>query len=270
MDTPGTIRLSPDAPVARLTIDHPRRRNALTGAMLAELEQAAARLAGRPDVRVVLIDAVPAGCFCAGGDVTEWGALAPGRMGPTWIRDGNRAFARLAALPAVTIALLGGDALGGGLELALAADFRIAAEGIRLGFPETGIGAVPGWLGGVRLGLLAGPAVVRRLVLLGEMLDAGAALRADVVDAVVPAERLEARAQEMAAAVLRRAPTATAVAKRLLAPLLDPVAHEAAHEAAADICLAAADGAEGLRAFRAKQAPDYAGMTPTPPLDPPG
>lgn len=264
MDAPGTIRLSPDAPVARLTIDHPRRRNALTGAMLVALEQAVARLAARPEVRVVLIDAAPAGCFCAGADVTEWGELPPGRMGPTWIRDGNRTFARLAALPAVTIALLGGDTLGGGLELALAADFRVAAEGIRLGFPETGLGAVPGWLGGVRLGLLAGPAVARRLVLLGEMLEAGAALQANVVDAVVPAARLETRAQEMAAAVLSRAPTATLRAKRLLAPLLDPAAHEAAHEAAADACLGSPDGAEGLRAFRARRAPDYAGMTATP------
>ena len=264
MDAPGTIRLTLAAPVARLTIDHPRRRNALTGAMLRELDAAAERLAAAPQVRVVLIDAAPGACFCAGGDVTEWGALPPGRMGPGWIRDGNRAFARLAALPAVSIALLGGDALGGGLELALAADFRIAADGIRLGFPETGIGAIPGWLGGVRLGLLAGPAVARRLVLLGELLDARAARDADVVDEVVPAAQLAARGQAMAEAVLRRAPTATVQAKRLLAPLLDPARHAAAHEAAADACLGSPDGAEGLRAFRARRAPDYAGMIASP------
>ena len=254
MSERGTIRLQLEGPVARITLDNARRRNALGWAMLGDLDAALARIEAARGVRVVLIDAVRSGCFCAGADITEWGGLPPQDMGPVFVRGGNRIFDRLAALDAVSIALVGENAFGGGFELALAADFRVLGEGARLGFPETGIGAVPAWLGGVRLSLLAGPACARRVVLLGEQLDAAAALALGVADAVAPLDGVEARGQEMAASVMRRSPVATSAAKRLLAAVAEVEALGGAHELAANACRASPDAEEGLRAFREKRA----------------
>ena len=258
----GTIRLGFQGPVARLTLDNPRRRNALSWAMLGDLDAALSHIEAVRETRVVLLDAVPSGCFSAGADVTEWGTLPPQDMGPVFVRSGNRVFNRLAALDAISIALVGENAFGGGFELALAADFRLLAEDARLGFPETGIGAVPAWLGGVRLAMMAGPSWAKRVVLLGEMLDAATALSLGVADAISPAAALEARAQEVVAALLRRSPVATSAAKRLLALVADAAPFGSAHELAANACRASPDAEEGLRAFREKRPAVFAAPGP--------
>lgn len=260
----ATIALVLDGDVARIRIAHPRRRNALTAAMLDELDAALAGIERDGSIRAVLVEAEAAGAFSSGADIRDWSALTPTDMGRRWIRDGNRVFARLAALDAVTIAVLGENAFGGGLELALAADFRIAADHVRLGFPETGIGAVPGWLGAARLVPLAGFARARRMILLGETIDAATALAWGIVDAVVPAANLAAEAGRMVGLARQKSPVATGAAKRLLAALSPVRETEGLHELAAAACRASPDGAEGIAAFREKRSPSFPGDATAP------
>ena len=133
-----------------------------------------------------------------------------------WIRDGQRVFDRLARLSQPTIAAIGGIAYGGGLELALACDLRIAAAGARFAFPEVTIGAVPGWAGSQRLPRFIGAGRAKQLMLAGEPIDAATAAAWGLVNEVVPAERLAPRALELARRIAQNAPTAVQATKQLV------------------------------------------------------
>ena len=180
-------------------------------------------------------------------------------MGARWIREGNRVFERLARLDAVVICLMGGNALGGGLELALACDIRLAASDARLGFPEVGIGAIPGWLGCARLQELVGAGRARQMILTGEPIAAPTALLWGLVNDVVPRPDLPLLADNLAATILSRSPVAISAAKRILNAGLDAPRLSAMHELAASVCMASADAAEGLAAFREKRPPVFPG-----------
>ena len=129
-------------------------------------------------------------------------------MWQRWIRDGHRVFDRLARLRQPTIAAIGGIAYGGGLELALACDLRIAAAGARFAFPEVTIGAVPGWAGSQRLPRVIGAGRAKQMILAGEPIDAATAAAWGLVNEVVPADRLATRALELARRIAENAPTA--------------------------------------------------------------
>jgi enoyl-CoA hydratase len=253
----ASIEVEFQGSIARIRIRNEQRRNALSWGMLGDLDEALRQIESSPEARVVLLEAEGERCFSAGGDIRDWGERSPDRMGREWIRAGNRAFRRLAELDAVVICLLQGDALGGGLELALTADIRLAAPGIRLGFPEVGIGAIPGWLGCARLNELIGPGRARQMILTGLAIDAELAERWGLVNEVWPRERLRERADELARTVLSRSPVAVSTAKRLLNLSLDVERLAPAYELAATACRAAPDAEEGLAAFAEKRTPDY-------------
>ena len=137
--------------LARLTLARPQKLNALTWSMLSAIDAALARIEGDPAVRCVLVEGEGERAFCAGADIAEWAERSPLEMWRRWIAEGNRVFDRLAALPVPVVAVIDGLALGGGLELALAADLRICTRRSRLGLPETGIATIPGWGGERRL-----------------------------------------------------------------------------------------------------------------------
>ena len=137
-------------------------------------------------------------------------------MWQRWIRDGHRAFDRLARLRQPTIAAIGGIAYGGGLELALACDLRVAAASARFAFPEVTIGAVPGWAGSQRLPRLVGAGRAKQLILAGEPIDATTAAAWGLVNEVVPADRLANRALELARRIAENAPVAVQAAKQLV------------------------------------------------------
>jgi len=257
MQDANTVLCDIDGGIARLTLSNPARLNALTSSMLRALEEHVARIEAEPTVRAVLVDGQGDRAFSAGADIREWGALTPEAMGRSWIREGNRVFQRLSELDAAIIAVLGGDVYGGGLELALAADIRLAADGIRIGFPEVALAAVPGWLGCARLQELVGPGRARQMILTGAPIDAVTAERWGLVNEVVPPARLRGRAAEVAAQIATRSAIAVSAAKSLLnaglsAPRLAPM-----HELAATACLASADAVEGLAAFREKRQPNF-------------
>ena len=153
------------SPGAEIRLNRPDKGNALTMAMLDRLGDIVDEIARDRDTRAVVVRATGR-FFCTGGDIEAWGRLSPHDMGRDWILRGIDVFERLAALPQPVIAALTGHALGGGLELAMAADLRIAVKAARLGCPEATLGMVPGWMGTRRLAELIGPARARHLLLL--------------------------------------------------------------------------------------------------------
>jgi len=206
----GSVVTERSGMVATLRIDRPRA-NALSLSVLAELREAVDALSADLPGAVVVTgtDRV----FSAGADVTEFG-------GPARAAEVARAFAdalgRLVALPRATIAAIAGVALGGGLELALACDFRVAARGARLGQPEVLLGIIPGGGGTQRLARLVGPARAKDLVLTGRYLSAEEALDIGLVDRVVEADRLMGDALELASRLASGAVAAQGLAKRAI------------------------------------------------------
>jgi enoyl-CoA hydratase/carnithine racemase len=197
--------------------------NALGGALVDALDRALAAIVADPAVRVVhLRSALKA--FCAGADLGEMAANLPDRVDAQIdaVRGLQAVVARLESLPLVTLAEVGGAAMGGGLELALACDLRVAAREARLGLPETQLGLLPGAGGTQRLTALCGPAVAKRLILGAEVLDGTAAAALGVVHWAVAREELAAFASALAARVAALPRAALAAAKSCIAAAADP------------------------------------------------
>lgn len=253
----STIQLKTDGPVAELHLDNPSKLNALTFAMLEQLESHCATLERDDTVRVVLLTAEGDRAFCVGADVKDWSKFPPPSFARAWVRDGHRIFDRLARLSKPTIAVLNGATLGGGLELAAACDMRVAAPTATLGLPEAGIGIVPGWSGTQRLLRLLPEPVVKEMALFGRRLSAerahGLGLIAEVADDPLKAAR------DIAAALLPQSPRAVEVAKYMI--------HAGAGEDRAALIealgggMAAATGdkAEGIAAFSERRKPTFRG-----------
>ena len=246
-----SLRLEVDTAtrVATLVLDRPPL-NALSLAVWRELEGAVTALRARPDVRALVVWGGTR-AFAAGADVKEF---------PDWDRTAalehaalfHRALDGLATLPMVTIAAISGYALGGGCELALACDLRIAADNAKLGQPEILLGILPGAGGTQRLSRLVGLGRAKELVLSGRMVDMVEAARIGLVDAVHPVDDVLAAAQA-AAARYAAGPASTALAKRALdegieLPLAEALALERELFAAA---FATADARTGIASFLA-------------------
>jgi enoyl-CoA hydratase/carnithine racemase len=154
--------------------------------------------------------------FSAGADIKEWTALSPLEFGRSWGLRGHALFDRLAALPPPVIAAINGIAFGGGLELALCADIRIASAQARLGLPEVTIAALPGWGGTQRLPRLVGAGRAKHMILTGQPIDAAKAEAWGLISEVVAPEALPARARELAAQIAANAPLSVQAAKRLV------------------------------------------------------
>jgi len=177
--------------------------------------------------------------FCAGMDVEHIRSLterADGarRDGPADVAEFQRAFARIERLPQVALIEIGGAALGGGLELALAADLRIASQHVKLGLPEAKLGLIPGAGGTQRLTRLCGRGVASRLILSGDVIDGVTAERIGIVQWSVEHEKLEAEAKAVAARIESLSSGSVREAKRLIAAAFDPARDGYAEELEAD------------------------------------
>ena len=153
--------------VALIELDN-QPLNLVTGAMMEQLDAALTALADDAEVRAVVVAGAGERAFCAGSDVKEFEGLA-GRVAQGKLLYEKFVYRKLAELPVPTIAAIDGDALGGGLELALCCDLRVAAEGARLGMPEVRLGVLPGSGGTQRLPAVVGPARAKELILVGEL-----------------------------------------------------------------------------------------------------
>jgi enoyl-CoA hydratase len=253
------VRLDRDGPVVTITVDRPRVLNALNRAVFAGLEDAFDGIESDPGVRCVVVTGAGEQAFCAGADIRELDAL--GEKGAlAFMALGQRVFDRIAQSPKPTIAAVNGHALGGGLELAMACDIRVAAETATFGQPEITLGSIPGWGGTQRLPLLVGLGRARELVLTGRIFDAAEAERFGLVSRVVPAAVLGAAARAMAETIAGLPPVALALAKDALRQTEGDLAAglriEREHVART---FATEDQREGTRAFFEKRKPVFHG-----------
>ena len=199
-----------DDGVAVITLDNPKV-NALSVRLLGELHDVAVGLRERPPGAVVVTGG--GRIFAAGAQIDEFGGPAEAAV---ITRAFHGALDALAAIPRMVIAAVGGYALGGGCELALACDYRIASERAVFGQPEVLLGIIPGGGGTQRLARLVGPARAKEMCLTGRQVRAEEALRIGLADEVVPAAELEARSLALAAELARGAVLAQALAKRAI------------------------------------------------------
>jgi enoyl-CoA hydratase/carnithine racemase len=250
------VRFQAEGSVATITLARADKLNALDMPMIEALVECADAIERSREIRCAIITS-EGKAFCAGGDIAGWGGLEPLDMWRVWTRLGHRAFDRLARLRVPLIAALGGHALGGGLELAAAADIRVAEPHIKIGLPETGLGMVPGWSGTQRLVRRFGSQNVRRLSLTGEILSGEEAQRRGIVDEIVPQGGALARAHEIARLVSERGPIAVSISKELINAAEGEETAAAVEGLAGALVSYTADLKEGVASFREKRSPSY-------------
>jgi enoyl-CoA hydratase/carnithine racemase len=242
------------------TIDAEGRRNAISRAMLAELEALVGRAARDPALRCVVLTGAGDKAFCAGADLKERAAMSEDEV-HAFHAGLRRTLVAVEASPQVYVAALNGAALGGGLELALACDLRLASDAAQLGLPEVSLGIIPGGGGTQRLPRLLGVARAKELILTARRISAVEALAMGLIAALSPPQRLLPDALALAERVARNAPIALRQAKRaidgaLALPLDEGLTLE--HQLY-QACLGTRDRQEALRAFAEKRHPQFTG-----------
>jgi enoyl-CoA hydratase/carnithine racemase len=246
--------------VATLTLNRPEVHNAMNERMRRELTECFGALVADDEVRVVVVTGAGERAFSAGADIREF--VEP--QAPTRFRETRRRvdFRQLMdRCPQPIIAAIRGYAFGGGLELALACDIRVAGDDARLGLTEVDLAIIPGGGGTQRLPRLVGRGKALEMILTGARLDAREALRIGLVERVVPAAQVRAAALELAKTLAAKAPVALryakeAVAKGLELPLADGIRLE---NDLSTLLRTTEDRIEGARAFLEKRKPRFTG-----------
>lgn len=254
----GLIRVEPGR-VVRIFLSNPPL-NLISLELITRLRDVLLRIGeGRSARAVVLASQVPA-VFSAGADVRQLARLGTHAADERLMVE-KLVWRQLAELPLPTIAAIDGAALGGGLELALCCDLRVATHESRLGLPEPRLGIIPSGGGTQRLTRLVGPAAAKELIFLGEPVDADHAMRIGLVNRVVPAGRAFPEALAMGRTIADRAPMAVREAKRLVnaAPDLALDAGLALELAASERLFGTTDSREGFDAFLTKRTPRFRG-----------
>lgn len=251
------IELSYDGPVAMATLAR-APVNAIDDAWIARLEAVLEEVAHRPGTALLWIRSSER-VFCAGADLAVMRERFPTAAGRARMvalaRAMQRVFARLETAGAVTLAEIGGAALGGGFELALACDLRVVADEAKLGLPEARLGLVPGAGGTQRLARLCGDAIARRLILGAEVVQGADAVALGLAQWHAPRAGLEGRARSVAARVAELPPSALAACKRCIAAAVAPDVDGFAVELEETARLyASPDTQERVRRFLEKQA----------------
>ena len=255
-----SVQKKPGGSATWVTIERPEAMNALSGEVLHAMNEAVTELALDPEVRAVVFTGAGDRAFCAGADLKERRGMSDADT-QRRIDLINEVFDRIARLPKPTIAAVNGFAFGGGLELALACDFRIAADSAKLGLTEVRLGILPGAGGTQRLPRVIGVARAKELIMLGRRIDANRALAIGLVGEVVPQSELAVAAENIAKELEGCGPIGVAQAKAAIDRGSDVVFEEGRRieRACYEMTLGTEDRAEGLRAFANKRTPQYKG-----------
>ncbi len=247
--------------ILRITLDRPERLNTFNEDMKDEFLWLTRRIEANGDIRVIVIDGAGDRAFCAGADVSwfeqDWNTTRF-RVEYRWIHD---FFDTLERIEVPVIAAVHGVCACGGLELAMACDFRIAAEDTRFGFTEANINLIPGSGGCSRLVKLIGPAWAKEMVLAGEFIDTERALQIGLATRVAPKEKLIDEAMALARKLAAKAPLAMGLAKSIMNACddMDATTGRILERIGQSILIKTDDHAEGVRAFREKRKAVYQG-----------
>lgn len=249
-----------DGAVGTITIRRPKALNALNAAVIAELFEAATALVEDPSVRVIAITGEGDRAFVAGADITEFVGASPADAMAIALRI-KKVTDLLAASPKPVVAVVNGFCLGGGFELALACDIRIASSKAMFGLPEIKLGILPGGGGTVRLTKVAGSSVARMMALTGDPIPAPRACDLGLVISVHEPEELSAAARALTEKLAALSPFALAQLKSSLTIAVDADIESAcqAEIKAFALCFSTEDQAEGAKAFLEKRKPVFTG-----------
>jgi enoyl-CoA hydratase/carnithine racemase len=259
-DQPELVRCEREGELVWLTLERPEVMNCLSFPTLRRLRTLCEELRADLSVRAILVTGAGDKAFCAGADLKERRTMPAERV-PLFVRNIRRAMDDVASLPQPTIAVLNGFAFGGGTELALACDLRVAAAHAQLGLTETSLAIIPGAGGTQRLPRLVGRSRAKDLILTARRLDAAEAERIGLVNRVAPAGRLRETALELARAIAENGPVAVRAAKAAIDEGGEqPLARGLETEARCyERVLVTEDRLEALAAFAEKRKPRYRG-----------
>jgi enoyl-CoA hydratase len=246
--------------IATLTVNRPKAMNALNAATLQELITAFQAIRDDAEVKLVILTGAGEKAFVAGADIAEMQPL-DAISGRRFARLGHQLAALVEELPKPVIAAVNGFALGGGCELSLCCDIRLASDNARFGQPEVNLGVIPGFGGTQRLARLVGKGRASELIMTGDMIDAAEAYRIGLVNKVYPAAELLSAAQKMARKITAKGPLAIGFAKAALRDGLETdLSRACAQEADLfGLCFATADQKEGMQAFLEKRPAQFKG-----------
>jgi enoyl-CoA hydratase len=257
---PDFVRIEMEDRLAVVTINRPEAMNALNSRVLKELSMAIEHLSMAADVGAIILTGTGDRAFVAGADIKEMVGLSALEM-RSFSEAGRRLGDAMASCNKPILAAINGYALGGGCELALACDIRIASDRAKLGQPEVNIGIVPGFGGSQRLPRLVGLGWASEMIYTGEAIDAATAERIGLVNRVVPADRLLEETKALARKILEKGPAAIALAKACLRASVEmPLSAGLDFETAAfGVVGSTHDKEEGMRAFIEKRKPAWTG-----------
>ena len=260
MSQPAELIVEHRGSTAWITLNRPDARNALSRDLNLQMQDVAAELEVREEVRAIVITGAGDKAFCAGADLKERRGVSAAETGP-YINAIAGAIGAWAESRKPTICAMNGSAYGGGLELALACDFRILVEGAELGLTEVRLGIMPGAGGTQRLPRLIGEARAKEMILLGRRISSARALEIGLVNQVVPRAGLQAAVEALLAELAACAPLSVRCAKAAIEggygkPMADALDLERRYY---DATLFSADRDEGLAAFAEGRPPRYEG-----------
>jgi enoyl-CoA hydratase len=254
------VRLEERDGIAIVTVNRPKALNAISPDVIGALEDQFGRLAANEKIHGIILTGAGEKAFIAGADIASMANLTPPQA-RAWGKRGQDLLARIEGMPKPVIAAVNGYALGGGLEIAMACDFIVAAPEAKLGQPEVLLGVIPGFAGTQRLARLVGAAKAKQLCMSGESIGAEEGHRLGLVAEIAPRAELLARCETILRKILANGPIAVRLAKEVInrGVNMDLESASALELDAFALCFSTDDHKEGMKAFLEKRKPAFKG-----------